>query len=82
MHTTGSGAEALGLLATGDVESVVLDLGLPDVDGPELRDGLREPDTQRWPPRTTRRYGSAASWPTLADLSGWICQLVRVELVA
>ncbi len=31
VHTTGSGAEAIGLLAAGGVELVVLDLGLPDV---------------------------------------------------
>jgi two-component system alkaline phosphatase synthesis response regulator PhoP len=36
VHTTGSGAEALGVLATGGVELVVLDLGLPDVDGLEV----------------------------------------------
>ncbi len=36
VHTTGSGAEALGLLATGGVQLVVLDLGLPDVDGLEV----------------------------------------------
>lgn len=31
--TTGSGAEALNLLAAGGVDLVLLDLGLPDVDG-------------------------------------------------
>lgn len=36
VHTTGSGAEAFGLLATGGVDLVVLDLGLPDVDGLEV----------------------------------------------
>jgi DNA-binding response OmpR family regulator len=36
VHTTGSGAEALGLLAGGGVDLVVLDLGLPDVDGLEV----------------------------------------------
>jgi DNA-binding response OmpR family regulator len=36
VHTTGSGAEALGLLAAGGVDLVVLDLGLPDVDGLEI----------------------------------------------
>jgi DNA-binding response OmpR family regulator len=36
VHTTGSGAEALGLLATGAVQLVMLDLGLPDVDGLEV----------------------------------------------
>jgi two-component system alkaline phosphatase synthesis response regulator PhoP len=33
VHTTGSGAEAIGLLAGPGVALVVLDLGLPDVDG-------------------------------------------------
>jgi two-component system alkaline phosphatase synthesis response regulator PhoP len=36
VHTTGSGAEALSLLAVGGVDLVVLDLGLPDVDGLEV----------------------------------------------
>ena len=36
VHTTGSGAEALSLLDTGGVDLVVLDLGLPDVDGLEV----------------------------------------------
>jgi two-component system alkaline phosphatase synthesis response regulator PhoP len=36
VHTTGSGAEALSLLAAGGVDLVVLDLGLPDVDGLEV----------------------------------------------
>jgi two-component system alkaline phosphatase synthesis response regulator PhoP len=36
VHTTGSGAQALRLLATGGVDLVVLDLGLPDVDGLEV----------------------------------------------
>jgi two-component system alkaline phosphatase synthesis response regulator PhoP len=36
VHTTGSGAEALSLLDTGGVGLVVLDLGLPDVDGLEV----------------------------------------------
>jgi two-component system alkaline phosphatase synthesis response regulator PhoP len=36
VHTTGSGAEALGLLSSDGVELVVLDLGLPDVDGREV----------------------------------------------
>jgi two-component system alkaline phosphatase synthesis response regulator PhoP len=36
VHTTGSGAEALRLLDTGGVGLVVLDLGLPDVDGLEV----------------------------------------------
>jgi two-component system alkaline phosphatase synthesis response regulator PhoP len=42
VHTTGSGAEALSLLATGGVELVVLDLGLPDVDGFEVLAAARE----------------------------------------
>ena len=36
VHTTGSGAEALSLLDSGGVDLVVLDLGLPDVDGLEV----------------------------------------------
>jgi DNA-binding response OmpR family regulator len=36
VHTTGSGAEALSLLDTGGIDLVVLDLGLPDVDGLEV----------------------------------------------
>ncbi len=36
VHTTGSGAEAIDLLASGGVDLVVLDLGLPDVDGLEV----------------------------------------------
>ncbi|HET8658480.1 MAG TPA: response regulator transcription factor [Micromonosporaceae bacterium] len=36
VHTTGSGAEALRLLDKGDVALVVLDLGLPDIDGLEV----------------------------------------------
>ncbi|HET8681203.1 MAG TPA: response regulator transcription factor [Micromonosporaceae bacterium] len=36
VHTTGSGAEALRVLDKGDVALVVLDLGLPDVDGLEV----------------------------------------------
>jgi two-component system alkaline phosphatase synthesis response regulator PhoP len=47
VHTTGSGAEALGVLAGGGVDLVVLDLGLPDVDGLEVlaaaRDGREVP---------------------------------------
>jgi two-component system alkaline phosphatase synthesis response regulator PhoP len=47
VHTTGTGAEAIGLLAGGAVELVVLDLGLPDVDGCEVlaaaRDGQEVP---------------------------------------
>ena len=45
--TTGSGAEALRLLAGGDIGLIVLDLGLPDIDGGEVlraaRDGRRVP---------------------------------------
>jgi DNA-binding response OmpR family regulator len=36
VHTTGSGAEALTLLGGGGLDLVVLDLGLPDVDGLEV----------------------------------------------
>jgi two-component system alkaline phosphatase synthesis response regulator PhoP len=36
VHTTGSGAEALSLLDGGGIDLVVLDLGLPDVDGLEV----------------------------------------------
>ncbi len=47
VHTTGSGAEALGALDGGGIELVVLDLGLPDVDGIEVlaaaRDGRAVP---------------------------------------
>jgi len=42
VHTTGSGAEALGLLDTGGVDLVVLDLGLPDVDGLEVLAAARQ----------------------------------------
>ena len=42
VHTTGSGAEALGLLAGGGVDLVVLDLGLPDVDGLEVLAAARD----------------------------------------
>ncbi len=45
--TTGSGAEAVSLLATSAPDLIVLDLGLPDVDGLEVlreaRDGRRVP---------------------------------------
>ena len=40
-HTTGSGAEAIRLVAAGGVDLVVLDLGLPDVDGVEVLDAAR-----------------------------------------
>jgi two-component system alkaline phosphatase synthesis response regulator PhoP len=40
--TTGSGAEALNLLAGGGVDLVLLDLGLPDVDGIEVLAAARE----------------------------------------
>ena len=47
VRTTGSGAEALGALAAGAVDLVVLDLGLPDIDGLEVlaaaRDGRTVP---------------------------------------
>jgi DNA-binding response OmpR family regulator len=36
VHTTGSGAEALSRLDSGGLDLVVLDLGLPDVDGLEI----------------------------------------------
>jgi CheY-like chemotaxis protein len=38
---TGSGAEALRLLGTGEVNLVLLDLGLPDVDGAEVLHAAR-----------------------------------------
>jgi two-component system alkaline phosphatase synthesis response regulator PhoP len=47
VYTTGSGAEALTQLAAGGMDLVVLDLGLPDVDGLEVlaaaRDGREVP---------------------------------------
>ena len=47
VHTTGSGAEAMSVIAGGGVDLVVLDLGLPDVDGLEVlaaaRDGREVP---------------------------------------
>jgi DNA-binding response OmpR family regulator len=42
VHTTGSGAEALGRLGAGGVDLVVLDLGLPDVDGLEILAAARQ----------------------------------------
>jgi len=42
VHTTGSGAEALSLLDTGGIDLVVLDLGLPDVDGLDVLAAARE----------------------------------------
>jgi two-component system alkaline phosphatase synthesis response regulator PhoP len=42
VHTTGSGAEALGLLDGGAVDLVVLDLGLPDVDGLDVLAAARD----------------------------------------
>jgi DNA-binding response OmpR family regulator len=42
VHTTGSGAEALSLLDAGGVGLVVLDLGLPDVDGLEVLAAARQ----------------------------------------
>lgn len=44
VHTTGSGAEALSLLDTGGLDLVVLDLGLPDVDGLEVLAAARHGD--------------------------------------
>ena len=40
-HTTGSGAEAIRLLGAGGVDLVVLDLGLPDIDGVDVLDEAR-----------------------------------------
>ncbi|MFD0521140.1 response regulator [Paractinoplanes durhamensis] len=48
VHTTGSGAEALSLLDTGGVDLVVLDLGLPDVDGREVLAAARQGRRCRW----------------------------------
>jgi DNA-binding response OmpR family regulator len=42
VRTTGSGAQALGALAGGAVDLVVLDLGLPDVDGLEVLAAARD----------------------------------------
>ncbi len=70
VHTTGSGAEALGLLTTGGVDLVVLDLGLPDVDGLEVlaaahqgQEGREVPvvaPTAAWPARSA---ANARGWP-------------------
>lgn len=46
--STGSGAEAIRLLGTGGADLVVLDLGLPDVDGTEVLRAARE-DGRRTP---------------------------------
>ncbi|NNJ62940.1 MAG: response regulator transcription factor [Dactylosporangium sp.] len=40
-HTTGSGAEAIRLVSTGGIDLVILDLGLPDIDGIEVLDTAR-----------------------------------------
>jgi two-component system alkaline phosphatase synthesis response regulator PhoP len=42
VHTTGSGAGALSLLGAGGVDLVVLDLGLPDIDGLEVLAAARD----------------------------------------
>ena len=42
VQTTGSGADALAALAAGGIELVVLDLGLPDVDGLEVLAAARD----------------------------------------
>jgi two-component system alkaline phosphatase synthesis response regulator PhoP len=42
VHTTGSGAEALSLLDSGGVDLIVLDLGLPDVDGLDVLAAARQ----------------------------------------
>jgi DNA-binding response OmpR family regulator len=42
VHTTGSGADAIGLLAHGGVDLLVLDLGLPDVDGRDVLSAARD----------------------------------------
>ncbi len=45
VHTSGTGAEALGMLGTGGIDLMVLDLGLPDVEGLELLDAAHGPDS-------------------------------------
>ncbi|MGA5302513.1 response regulator transcription factor [Nucisporomicrobium flavum] len=45
VHTTGSGAEAIGLLTRDLVELMVLDLGLPDVDGLDVLAAARDSRT-------------------------------------
>jgi two-component system alkaline phosphatase synthesis response regulator PhoP len=45
VRTTGSGAEALAVLNGGSVDIVVLDLGLPDVDGLEVLAAARQGGT-------------------------------------
>lgn len=45
VQTTGSGAEALAALDAGGIELVVLDLGLPDVDGLEVLAAARDART-------------------------------------
>jgi two-component system alkaline phosphatase synthesis response regulator PhoP len=42
VQTTGSGAEAIGLVGAGGVKLVVLDLGLPDIDGREVLAAARQ----------------------------------------
>jgi DNA-binding response OmpR family regulator len=42
VRSTGSGAEAIALLAGGGVDLVVLDLGLPDIDGQEVLAAARD----------------------------------------
>jgi DNA-binding response OmpR family regulator len=42
VHTTGSGAQALRVLEAGGADLVVLDLGLPDIDGTLVLDAARE----------------------------------------
>jgi DNA-binding response OmpR family regulator len=44
VHTSGTGADALGVLANGGVDLMVLDLGLPDIEGLDLLDAARGPD--------------------------------------